>query len=335
MKIAVFGYYHHLNYGDDRLGQALVHALYPHTVVLLPHNQPPPPLDWFDFVLIGGGGLVWERVGIWANVVTWLTQSKKPFGVVGLGINELNADLKPDLLWMVEHAQIFAVRDRKSHALLDFHPKAVVMPDLTWMIPYPLRDASQINESIALSVASKHPQGYDPMQWRDVLMALDQVVPFPLRFGNHHDSDIFQRLGFETVTEFSIEPLYRCRFLIATRFHSVVFALQIGVPFVAILYDDKVRRLLEDQGLADLGLEIDQMAQLPSKIATLTQNLESVLARIVEISDRSRVEGTQLKMQLINQVNAASPTKTVKQRVSYWLKHWLKHWLKQTLTTAG
>ncbi|MGG6280759.1 polysaccharide pyruvyl transferase family protein, partial [Leptolyngbya sp. AN03gr2] len=121
MKIAVFGYYHHLNYGDDRLGQALVHALYPHTVVLLPHNQTPPDLDWFDFVLIGGGGLVWAEVGIWADTIHWLTKSNKPFGVVGLGINELNANLKPALMWMVEHAEIFAVRDRKSHALLDCH----------------------------------------------------------------------------------------------------------------------------------------------------------------------------------------------------------------------
>lgn len=332
MKIAVFGYYHHLNYGDDRLGQALVHALYPHTVVLLPHNQTPPDLDWFDFVLIGGGGLVWAEVGIWADTIQWLTKSKKPFGVVGLGINELNANLKPALMWMVEHAAIFAVRDRKSHALLDFHPKAKVMPDLTWMIPYPVRDAAEIDSSIALSIASKHPQGYNPLDWHDAFQTIEEVIPFPLRFGKTHDADLFRSLGYDSVPqEFSTEPLYRCRCLIATRFHAAIFALQIGVPFIAILYDDKVRRLLADHDLEDLGLEFDQFDQLEEKLQTLIQDQASITARILQVSDRLRIEGEQLKTHLITTVNAtrSDSPKTVKQQVARFFKQMVG------TTTAG
>lgn len=319
MKIAVFGYYHHLNYGDDRIGQALVNALYPHTVVLLPHNQTPPALDWFDFVLIGGGGLVWERVGIWANPIAWLSKSKKPFAVVGLGINELNADLKPDLLWMVEHAALFAVRDRKSHELLDFHPQAIVMPDLTWMIPYPLRGNILVQPTVALSVASKHPQGYNPLDWKSAIDRLDSTVPFPLRFGRNHDSDIFAQLDFDSIPqEFSIEPLYQCRYLIATRFHAAVFALQVGIPFVAILYDDKVRRLLADLSLEDLGLEFNEFDKLQAKLDWLTQNLDAVTDRIVQVSDRLRQEGKQFRTRLRATVDAArtEPTRTAKQQVS-------------------
>ena len=85
--------------------------------------------------MIGGGGLVWEKVGIWASVTNWLHKSKKLFAVVGLSINELDRTLKQDLLWMVENAKLFAVRDQKSHALLDFHPQAQVLSDLTWISP--------------------------------------------------------------------------------------------------------------------------------------------------------------------------------------------------------
>jgi polysaccharide pyruvyl transferase WcaK-like protein len=323
MKIAVFGYYHHLNYGDDRLGQALVHALYPHTVILLPHNQSPPDLNWFDFVLIGGGGLVWERVGIWVDIVTWLTKNKKPFGVVGLGINELKANLKSDLLWLVEHAEIFAVRDRKSHALLDFHPKIKVMPDLTWMIPYPLRNPTQIDTSIAISVATKHPEGYNPLDWQKSLRAIANGVPFPLRFGKNHDADIFRALGFDPVPqEFSIESLYRCQALIATRFHAAIFAIQIGVPFVAILYDDKVRRLLSDHNLEDLGIEPDEFDRLEDKVNRLIQDRAIVTTRILQVNERLRLEGEQLRAKLFETVDAHCPRlrRTAKQRVSRLLK---------------
>lgn len=301
MKIAVFGYYHHLNYGDDRLGQALINALYPHNVVLLPHNQEPPSMEWFDLILIGGGGLVWERVGIWKKIKIWLQKSKKPFGVVGLGINKLNDDMKPDLLWMADNATLFVVRDQKSHQLLDAHPKVKVLPDLTWMIPYPVRNKYPQSETIAVSLASKRPQGYDPMIWGELIKDMGDIVPFPLRFGAKHDADILEELGYENIhPEFTISPLYECNYLIGTRFHSIIFALQIGIPFIAILYDDKVRRLLDDNNLSDLGIGALEYDQLPLKLNYLKINVNEILFRITSVNNQLRQGGKELKSLLIN-----------------------------------
>jgi|GEM_PF-1890747 len=326
MKIAVFGYYHHLNYGDDRIGQALVDALHPHHIVFFPHNQEPPSMEWFDFILIGGGGLVWEKVGIWAGITEWLGKSKKPFAVVGLGINELNGTLKQDLLWMVDNAKLFAVRDQKSHQLLDSHPQVLVLPDSTWMIPYPQRLECPRNEAIALSLASKHPQGYDPMQWATAIHKLGEsndIVPFPLRFGTSHDSDLFRSLGFQNFfPEFSINPLYECPYLIGTRYHSIIFALQVGIPFVAVLYDDKVRRLLEDNQLQDLGVDaINPQALLP-KLEYLAQNFDSILERMMQVSNRLRLGGCIMREALTFTVNQTQATEvSLQKRVFRRAKH--------------
>lgn len=315
MKIAVFGYYHQLNYGDDRLGQSLVRALHPHTVVLLPHNQDPPPTDWFDFILIGGGGLVWTRVGIWKKITAWLAKSKKPFGVAGLGINELNEDLKPDLLWMVEHSELFVVRDQKSHQLLDNHPKVKVLPDLTWMFPYPTRQKFPNSGLIALSLASKHPQGYDPIVWGKSIREMGNIVPFPLRFGAKHDSDIFHTLEFENVPDdFTVNPLYECDYLIGTRFHSIVFALQIGVPFIAILYDDKVKRVLEDNDLLDLSVGAFDVEALPAKLEYLQANTPEILARIQNVGECLKHEGEELRNLLSASVQQVQQVKAVRQQ---------------------
>jgi polysaccharide pyruvyl transferase WcaK-like protein len=315
MKIAVFGYYNQLNYGDDRLGQALVHALYPHRVVLFPHHEDPPPMNWFDFILIGGGGLVWARTGIWSDITRWLTRSKKPFGVVGLGINELNDDLKPDLLWLVEHSKLFVVRDRKSHQLLDYHPKVNVLPDLTWMIPYSPRTEVPQNDAIAVSLASRHPQGYDPTAWGKIILSISEVVPFPLRFAPYSESDIFHKLGFEKVPpEFSIKPLYECPYLIGTRFHSVVFALQIGTPFIAILYDDKVRRLLDDNDLLDLGIGTFDFDKLSSKLAYLKENTHSISERIEKVGSQLKADAEKLRQLLNSTVQEVSQSIPIKKQ---------------------
>ena len=295
MRIAVFGYYNQLNYGDDRLGNSIVRVLHPHTVVLFPHNQEPPSMKWFDFILIGGGGLVWERVGIWENIKSWLSRSKKPFGVVGLGINNLNEEMKPDILWVAEHAQMFIVRDYRSHQLLDFHCKVQVFPDLTWMFPYPPRRHSFNCNSIALSLASKHPKGYDPITWGKYIRDMTDVTPFPLRFGKKHDSGIFQDLGFENVpSDFTIDPLYKCKYLIGTRFHSIIFALQVGIPFIAVLYDDKVRRVLQDNELLDLSVGAFEIDALPEKLEYLKENTSEVCTRIHKVGEQLRYEGNKL-----------------------------------------
>lgn len=50
MKIAVFGYYHSLNAGDDRIQYSITKLLEGNTVVFLPHYLPPPReyLETFD-----------------------------------------------------------------------------------------------------------------------------------------------------------------------------------------------------------------------------------------------------------------------------------------------
>lgn len=326
MRIAVFGYYHQLNYGDDRIGNSMVRALHPHTIVLFPHNQEPPSMQWFDLILVGGGGLVWERVGIWKKIDQWLSSSQKPFGVIGLGINSLDERLKLDLLWVAEHAQLFVVRDQRSHQLLDNHPKVKVLPDLTWMFPYAAKLNSSNSSAIALSLASKHPQGYDPIAWGKHIRTTTDVVPFPLRFGEKHDSGIFQTLGFEnTPHDFTINPLYDCNYLIGTRFHSIVFALQVGIPFIAILYDDKVRRVLADNDLLDLSIGAFDLEALAAKIDYLQSNTPKILARIQNVRHRLSLEGEQLRhlltscVQEVNQLNAVR-----QQNPLYKVKTYLK-----------
>jgi polysaccharide pyruvyl transferase CsaB len=61
---------------------------------------------------------------------------------------------------------------------------------------------------------------------------------------------------------------------IAQRFHAAIFSCAQGVPFVALPYDPKVRGLLNDNGLSDYLVDLDQNIEkrLVQAFAAMTEN---------------------------------------------------------------
>ena len=69
MRIAVLGYYNQNNLGDDRLRDVWITlfpeadlSFFPHQVAFAHHC-----FRDYDFILIGGGGLVFSAHGIWQS----------------------------------------------------------------------------------------------------------------------------------------------------------------------------------------------------------------------------------------------------------------------------
>lgn len=256
MKVAVFGYYHALNAGDDRIQYCINRLLREHTVVFLPHYLP-PPIDYirkFDWILIGGGGLVFERVGIWVNMQRWLKLCQAKIGVIGLGINRLTPDLFEEVKALIDKSEFFYVRDQTSKELLNNDPKVDVFPDITWC--YPLRQLEvECQSGIALNLLPCHWKEFSPEKWVEALQDR-RILPFPFHFGKARDAELLKEFyGSNVPDEFTLSPLYHSELLVGCRFHALIFALQLRKPFIAINYDEKVHRLLEESGLTDLCLE--------------------------------------------------------------------------------
>ena len=76
--------------------------------------------------------------------------------------------------------------------------------------------------------------------------------------------------------------------LVACRYHAIVFAMQLGKPFVAINYSDKVKRLVDDCGLEHLCLELGKHEQLPEKIAYIESHYLELLEKIYAYGPETR-----------------------------------------------
>ena len=275
MKIAVFGYYNALNAGDDRIQDCITKLLKGHTVVFLPHFLPPPKeyIQSFDWILIGGGGLVFERVGIWVKPKQWIKKCKAKIGVFGLGVNHVSSILLEEVYTIINHSEFFFVRDEQSKILLNNHPKINVQPDPTWCFPFQFQtNLIEENKSIALNLLPCHWKQFEPNAWVKSLSEFE-VQPFPFHFGTDRDGDLLESYySNSTPKEFSLEPLIKSQIVVACRFHAIIFAMQLGKVFIAINYDDKVKRLLTDADLLECCLETTEHNLLKEKIEFVKDN---------------------------------------------------------------
>lgn len=290
MKIAVFGYYNALNAGDDRIQYCITKLFQGNNIVFLPHYLPPPQeyLQTFDWILIGGGGLVFERVGIWVNTKQWLKKCKANIGVFGLGVNRVSPELLPELSDLIERSEFFYVRDEQSRSLLNNHPKVEVHPDLTWCFPFPVEINTSTSNKIAVNLVPCHWKEFDVEMWLKELSEF-QLNAFPLNFNRDRDFDLLKKyFGDSIPQEFSLQPLRESEILVACRYHAIIFAMQMGKPFIAINYDEKVHRLLAEANLSDLCLETTEFALLYEKI-------NFVLANQLEIREKINLFVSQQK----------------------------------------
>lgn len=252
MNIAIFGWYHHRNAGDDRIQQCLTRWLDGHTLAFLPAGRHPPVhlLRTYDAAILGGGGLIRDRGGMFRDMARWVRQAGIPVALAGVSVEGITPGLRRELRELLDlDLCCFAwFRDRGSLEAVGDHPRAFVAPDATWL--YPFEPAAEEGRGLAVSVA---PGTLQPREaWRDALAAFGEPLhPWPLYFENGGDGRALRELIPDAVLpgEFDLEPGRRAAAVLAGRFHALLFALQLGRPSLVASDAPKVRRFLDDNGL--------------------------------------------------------------------------------------
>jgi hypothetical protein len=240
MNIAVFGWYHHRNAGDDRIQQCLTRWLEGHTLAFLPAGRRPPVhlLRTYDAAILGGGGLIRDRGGMFRDMARWVRAAGIPVALAGVSVEGITPELRAELRAFLDVCCFAWFRDRGSLAEVGEHPRAFVAPDITWL--YPFDPAPGEGDGVAVTSAD--------------LTAPVALHPWPLYFENGGDAAAFRRPVPE---EFDLEPARRAAAVLTRRFHGLLFALQLGRPVLVDSAAPKVRRFLEDNGLQGWNLAGD------------------------------------------------------------------------------
>ncbi len=291
MNIAVFGWYHHRNAGDDRMQACLTRWLEGHTLAFLPAGRPPPVamLATYDAAIIGGGGLIMRRGGVFRDMARWIRAAGIPVALAGVSVEGLDDSLRRELRDFLDHCSFAWFRDQGSLDAVGSHPNAFVAPDISWLYPYPR--AATAGSGVAVTLRPGNNLPIDG--WRQALSALPGPLhAWPLYFEGGGDAAVLARvLGPENTVpeEPTLAPLRAASVALTGRFHGLMFALQLGRPAITVSSTPKVRRFLEQNSLDGHGLEqwrIDE--DQPAALAALWPEFMANQDLLTDVYDRLR-----------------------------------------------
>ena len=315
MKIGVIGWYGHQNYGDERILFCLRQYFSDHELLVFDGwGQARNEIDILnscDYVMIGGGGLILRGCNRNIDIIDMLTV---PFSCVGISIEADHDDLQGFLEAIKYKARRIIVRDDQSAQILMRHQNVTVAPDLTFL--YPLNVSDYVSKEVCgLNLrpwyywnASLHGAYHKTLEFFDskipffkslypfnkwdpdqllkyISSEFQTLVPLPFYFEDGQINDYsLMKSKFPQLPETTAQVHYDgLRYLVGMRFHSIVFSVQAGVPFISLSYQPKNVNFCRESGLEFWSLDIFKWEQgLVEKIERLQESHDEVREQLLD-----------------------------------------------------
>jgi polysaccharide pyruvyl transferase CsaB len=242
------------------------------------------------------------------------------------GIGPINKKINKLLVkWILNKVNLITVRDNHSKKLLNnlgvSGPSIYVNSDPVFLLkkkninhiidnhPYIQKLINSDNRPlIGISVRECKSNGSDSKrifaQAADYLIENYQakIIFLPFQFDEdvHINEEILSLMKNKAeVLKIKLEPeellsvLSQLSLVVGVRFHSIVFSSMANIPFIAFNYDPKVRYFVEDLGLSELLLEIDEDASLKNfqeKIEYVIENNDKIKDILLEKANNLEVK---------------------------------------------
>jgi polysaccharide pyruvyl transferase CsaB len=255
---------------------------------------------------------------------------KVPVMIYAQGIGPINKKINKLLVkWILNKVNLITVRDNHSKKLLNnlgvSGPSIYVNSDPVFLLkkkninhiidhvvniyPY-IRELINPDDRhlIGVSVREYKSNGLDSKrifaQAADYLIENYQakIIFLPFQFDEdvHINEEILSLMKNKAeVLKIKLEPeellsvLSQLSLVVGVRFHSIVFSSMANIPFIAFNYDPKVRYFVEDLGLSELLLEIDEDTSLKNfqeKIEYVIENNDKIKDILLEKANNLEVK---------------------------------------------
>jgi polysaccharide pyruvyl transferase WcaK-like protein len=323
MRIGIIGWYGHDNAGDERILASLKRHFADHDLLITTGFDDAEArvaaLNRCDYVLIGGGGLILRGMGRYGALVDQLTP---PLSCVGISVEAVHEDNRALIDAILHKADVVYVRDSRSKVMLNDHPKVIIGPDLTFL--YPFRPIELVQtESCAVNLRAwpywtfeyngrgdqtmrrlhaRFPQlqrVYPLPQWRPekaiaiLQQKFDELLPVSLYSEPEHatDSRFLRRFFPDVADEFDATQLAQCRYVVAMRLHALIFACQMGIPFVSLTYQPKNEVFCRQLDMAHLSVPLTELDRLAAAIDVVKADPQRIREQLLEFTETQRSKG--------------------------------------------
>jgi polysaccharide pyruvyl transferase WcaK-like protein len=297
MKIGLIGWWRGRNAGDEIILQVLRDAfgkgfdIFPISTSFRIDADVIHRLNTLDFLIVGGGGLFthtppepFDTFEIWEERLT------VPFGFLGVGVQEINPGYAETIRQIVERSVFFVVRDIGSFELVRrFSPNVRKAPDLTFLRPL---DAVRTRNAGLLGVNLRvwnfdEKRTYDNAAWCRAINSINmgkETIPFS-SLNALKDADAMRCIEGRKNRTFNESQYEKIKVMVGMRLHSLIFAVQKGIPVIGISYAPKVRRFFQEIGLEEFCLGVEEYGRLGEvfhKALEREKEISETLARYTE-----------------------------------------------------
>lgn len=334
MKIAVVGWYHKLNLGDELLQNAITRLFADCHLTFWGHTPDPQALRGFDHLIVGGGS-VWPNA-LFDRYLATRQDLVTPFSLLGISARRRVAERVTRQV--LEDAHVVVVRDAATRQQLYNEPKVQVGPDLAWLCPLEPQPRLPEGRVVGLSLRAWPRSPWSPKVIGQALGRwADEVFGLPLYYGDRRwegqrarpDREVIEAAGVASAERIEPSWLHRARFVVAMRFHALVLAAQAGVPFVGFSYHPKIVAFCQELGLSRYCVPLADADALTRALRELEENEEALRHHLREQREPLVQRARLIYGAAREQILAASPRassllpRSRRPRAPEWVRRWL------------
>ena len=285
------------NFGDDMMMKLVVRSL-PEVTFLLENTADTPLLSEpnveqkdrnecsrFPKLVVTGSGFMINTKAAFKTELLWFLKGHYP-GEYCLGCNlePLDHPIKHFLIRRkLNKFRLITCRDQASYRWLlrnTKKPEIHYAPDILFSLPEEWLPRCDNPEMLGISLMHRLGDSEDCAYYRVMAEAADEWIRktgkgvILMAFDTGKEDDLFACRAVQALMQYPDRTeiaahrdgteipaaFVRCEKIIGARFHSMVLALRMGIPFFPVIFRDKMRNIILDMNYPVLGCDINKIS---------------------------------------------------------------------------
>ena len=297
LSIQLSGYFDN-NFGDDYMMKIIVNSL-PEIKFVIDENETVNPViceehnvrtekitskaQYPKLLVTGCGFMINSKAALFTELVYFLKQKHIGDYCLGCNIEPLDNCIKR---WLIRNKlnkfKLIVCRDKKSLLWLCENvtkPQKEYLPDILFGLPDEWLSDKKTEDKLGISLIHRDGDSNDCRYYKEMASIADFWIEkngrgvILMAFNSGSEDDIYscecvkKLMKHPEKAEILIhkrgreifEAYSKCSKIIGARFHSAVLAIKMGLPFLPIVYREKMRNLIADLAYPVYGCEIEKI----------------------------------------------------------------------------